>query len=72
MLSFGSSKAREQEISMADVYFIRDNYSCMSVEEIVAIRGVTEHQVNRTVEQLRRRGLKLPFKREKPPGRTKA
>ena len=35
MLSFGTSKTRKNVIPMADVDFIRDNYSTMSVAEIV-------------------------------------
>lgn len=52
-------------ITIEDVKFVYENYSSMSALQIAEKLGLSTSQVNKIVHELRKRGVKIPKKRDR-------
>lgn len=59
------NKPRAKEMTAEDIAFIRDNVKGMSYTEIANARGLTKHQVNRALMDIKK-GLREQFAEDTP------
>jgi transposase len=55
-------KKRSRFITIEDVKFVYENYAYMSATEIAEKLGISKFQVNKIVNELRKRGVNIPKK----------
>lgn len=55
-------KRRGRTVSLEDVRFVYENYANMSASEIAEVLGISKFQVNKIVNELRKRGINVPRK----------
>ena len=55
-------RKRNRVITMDDVRFVYENYAKMSASEIAEKLGISKFQVNKIVNELRKRGVEIPKK----------
>ncbi|MGB9761650.1 MAG: winged helix-turn-helix transcriptional regulator [Caldimicrobium sp.] len=55
-------RKRSRVITMDDVRFVYENYAKMSASEIAEKLGISKFQVNKIVNELRKRGVEIPKK----------
>lgn len=55
-------RKRSRTITIDDVRFVYENYAKMSASEIAEKLGISKFQVNKIVNELRKRGVEIPKK----------
>ncbi|WP_022855314.1 winged helix-turn-helix transcriptional regulator [Thermodesulfobacterium thermophilum] len=55
-------KKRSRFVTIDDVKFVYENYAKMSASEIAEKLGISKFQVNKIVNELRKRGINIPKK----------
>ncbi len=55
-------RRRSRIITIEDVRFVYENYAKMSANEIAEKLGISRFQVNKIVNELRKRGVNIPKK----------
>lgn len=55
-------RKRSRQITVNDVKFVYENYANMSASEIAEKLGISKFQVNKIVNELRKRGINIPRK----------
>ncbi|MBO8144179.1 MAG: MarR family transcriptional regulator [Thermodesulfobacterium sp.] len=55
-------RKRGRTITIEDVKFVYENYANMSASEIAEKLGISKFQVNKIVNELRKRGVNIPKK----------
>ncbi len=55
-------RRRSRVITIDDVRFVYENYAKMSASEIAEKLGISKFQVNKIVNELRKRGVEIPKK----------
>ncbi len=55
-------KRRGRTVNLEDVRFVYENYANMSASEIAEVLGISKFQVNKIVNELRKRGINVPRK----------
>ncbi|AIH04309.1 MULTISPECIES: helix-turn-helix domain-containing protein [Thermodesulfobacterium] len=55
-------RKRSRFITVEDVKFVYENYAKMSASEIAEKLGISKFQVNKIVNELRKRGINIPKK----------
>ncbi|QER41387.1 MarR family transcriptional regulator [Thermodesulfobacterium sp. TA1] len=55
-------RKRSRFITVDDVKFVYENYAKMSASEIAEVLGISKFQVNKIVNELRKRGINVPKK----------
>ncbi len=53
---------KSRPVTINDVRFVYENYSHMSATEIAEKLGISKFQVNKIVNELRKRGVNIPKK----------
>lgn len=55
-------RKKSRFITVNDVKFVYENYANMSASEIAEKLGISKFQVNKIVNELRKRGINIPRK----------
>jgi len=55
-------RKRSRPVTLDDVRFVYENYARMSATEIAEKLGISRFQVNKIVNELRKRGVEVPKK----------
>ncbi len=55
-------RKRSRTVTLDDVRFVYENYSQMSATQIAEKLGISKFQVNKIVNELRKRGIEIPKK----------
>jgi len=55
-------RKRSRPVTLDDVRFVYENYATMSATEIAEKLGISKFQVNKIVNELRKRGVQIPKK----------
>lgn len=55
-------RKRSRTLTLEDVKFVYENYAHMSASEIAEKLGISKFQVNKIVNELRKRGVNIPKK----------
>jgi len=55
-------RKRSRPVTLDDVKFVYENYATMSATEIAEKLGISKFQVNKIVNELRKRGVQIPKK----------
>lgn len=55
-------RKRSRMLTLDDVKFIYENYATMTSTEIAERLGISKFQVNKAVNELRKRGVEIPRK----------
>jgi len=55
-------RKRSRLVTLDDVKFVYENYATMSATEIAEKLGISKFQVNKIVNELRKRGVQIPKK----------
>ncbi|WP_028841269.1 MarR family transcriptional regulator [Thermodesulfobacterium hveragerdense] len=55
-------KKRSRFVTIDDVKFVYENYAKMRASEIAEKLGISKFQVNKIVNELRKRGINIPKK----------
>lgn len=55
-------RKRNRPVTLDDVRFVYENYAKFSASQIAEKLGISKFQVNKIVNELRKRGLEIPKK----------
>jgi transposase len=55
-------RKRSRAVTLEDVKFVYENYALMSATQIAEKLGISRFQVNKIVNELRKRGVDVPKK----------
>ncbi len=55
-------RKRNRPVTLEDVRFVYENYAHMSASQIGEKLGISKFQVNKIVNELRKRGIEIPKK----------
>uniref|UniRef100_A0A832LWT2 MarR family transcriptional regulator n=1 Tax=Caldimicrobium thiodismutans TaxID=1653476 RepID=A0A832LWT2_9BACT len=55
-------RKRSRTVTLEDVRFVYENYAQMSATQIAEQLGISKFQVNKIVNELRKRGVEVPKK----------
>lgn len=55
-------RKRSRTVTLEDVRFVYENYANMSASQIAEKLGISKFQVNKIVNELRKRGIEIPKK----------
>ncbi|MFN3406195.1 MAG: MarR family transcriptional regulator [Caldimicrobium sp.] len=55
-------RKRSRLVTLEDVRFVYENYATMSATQIAEKLGISKFQVNKIVNELRKRGVEVPKK----------
>ncbi len=55
-------RKRSRTLTLEDIRFVYENYANMSASEIAEKLGISKFQVNKIVNELRKRGVSIPKK----------
>ncbi|MFN3504638.1 MAG: MarR family transcriptional regulator [Caldimicrobium sp.] len=55
-------RKRSRPVTLEDVKFVYENYATMSATQIAEKLGISKFQVNKIVNELRKRGVEVPKK----------
>ncbi len=55
-------RKRSRPVTLEDVRFVYENYALMSAPQIGEKLGISKFQVNKIVNELRKRGIDIPKK----------
>lgn len=55
-------RKRNRPVTVDDVRFVYENYATLSASQIAEKLGISKFQVNKIVNELRKRGINIPKK----------
>ncbi|MFN4131902.1 MAG: MarR family transcriptional regulator [Caldimicrobium sp.] len=55
-------RKRNRPVTVDDVRFVYENYAILSASQIAEKLGISKFQVNKIVNELRKRGINIPKK----------